>query len=79
MKLRKGISPSIPDPDFQVERVEVKDVRLPAQLQRAMAAEAEAARVLCGLYCEVLIPAAASIVRTQRDILALLTAEYGFW
>ena len=29
---------------FQVERVEVKDVRLPAQLQRAMAAEAEAAR-----------------------------------
>ena len=29
---------------FQVERVEVKDVRLPQQLQRAMAAEAEAAR-----------------------------------
>ena len=28
----------------QVERVEVKDVRLPQQLQRAMAAEAEAAR-----------------------------------
>merc|ERR1712130_775539 len=28
----------------QVERVEVKDVRVPAQLQRAMAAEAEAAR-----------------------------------
>ena len=28
----------------QVERVEVKDVRLPMQLQRAMAAEAEAAR-----------------------------------
>ncbi len=28
----------------QVERVEVKDVRLPVQLQRAMAAEAEAAR-----------------------------------
>ncbi len=28
----------------QVERVEVKDVRLPIQLQRAMAAEAEAAR-----------------------------------
>lgn len=28
----------------QVERVEVKDVRLPPQLQRAMAAEAEAAR-----------------------------------
>ena len=27
-----------------VERVEVKDVRLPVQLQRAMAAEAEAAR-----------------------------------
>ena len=29
---------------FQVERVEVKDVRLPQQLQRAMAAEAEATR-----------------------------------
>ncbi len=29
---------------FRVERVEVKDVRLPVQLQRAMAAEAEAAR-----------------------------------
>ena len=29
---------------FQVERVEVKDVRLPLQLQRAMAAEAEATR-----------------------------------
>ncbi|EPB79204.1 hypothetical protein ANCCEY_01731 [Ancylostoma ceylanicum] len=28
----------------KVERVEVKDVRLPVQLQRAMAAEAEAAR-----------------------------------
>ena len=29
---------------FQVERVEVKDCRLPQQLQRAMAAEAEATR-----------------------------------
>ncbi|VEL07916.1 unnamed protein product [Protopolystoma xenopodis] len=28
----------------KVERVEIKDVRLPIQLQRAMAAEAEAAR-----------------------------------
>jgi len=28
----------------KVERVEIKDVRLPLQLQRAMAAEAEAAR-----------------------------------
>ena len=28
----------------QVERVEIKDVRLPVQLQRAMAAEAEATR-----------------------------------
>ena len=28
----------------QVERVEVKDVRVPEQLQRSMAAEAEAAR-----------------------------------
>lgn len=27
-----------------MERVEIKDVRLPMQLQRAMAAEAEAAR-----------------------------------
>ena len=29
---------------MQVERVEVKDVRVPESLQRAMAAEAEAAR-----------------------------------
>ena len=29
---------------MEVERVEVKDVRVPEQLQRAMAAEAEAAR-----------------------------------
>ena len=29
---------------MKVERVEVKDVRVPEQLQRAMAAEAEAAR-----------------------------------
>merc|ERR1719327_2289358 len=29
---------------IEVERVEIKDVRLPVQLQRAMAAEAEAAR-----------------------------------
>ena len=29
---------------MKVERVEVKDVRVPAQLMRAMAAEAEAAR-----------------------------------
>ena len=29
---------------FQVERIELKDVRLPHQLQRAMAAEAEATR-----------------------------------
>ena len=29
---------------IKVERVEVKDVRLPQQLQRSMAAEAEAAR-----------------------------------
>ncbi|ETN76440.1 hypothetical protein NECAME_11664 [Necator americanus] len=31
-------------PIFGVERVEVKDIRLPQQLTRAMAAEAEAAR-----------------------------------
>jgi erythrocyte band 7 integral membrane protein len=29
---------------IQVERVEIKDVRLPVQMQRAMAAEAEATR-----------------------------------
>ena len=29
---------------IRVERVEIKDVRLPKQLQRAMAAEAEASR-----------------------------------
>ena len=29
---------------MKVERVEIKDVRLPQQLQRAMAAEAEASR-----------------------------------
>ena len=29
---------------IRVERVEIKDVRLPQQLQRAMAAEAEASR-----------------------------------
>ena len=29
---------------LQIERVEVKDVRLPQNLQRAMAAEAEATR-----------------------------------
>merc|ERR1711970_1497157 len=29
---------------IRVERVEIKDVKLPAQMQRAMAAEAEAAR-----------------------------------
>ena len=34
----------------QVERVEVKDVRVPEQLQRAMAAEAEAAREARQVY-----------------------------
>lgn len=29
---------------IKVERVEIKDVKLPVQMQRAMAAEAEAAR-----------------------------------
>ena len=37
-------SPCSPLIGRQVERVEIKDVRLPLQLQRAMAAEAEAAR-----------------------------------
>ena len=31
---------------IKVERVEIKDVRLPANLQRAMAAEAEATRLI---------------------------------
>ena len=38
----------------KVERVEIKDVRLPQMLQRAMAAEAEAsreARAKVGIYC----------------------------
>lgn len=42
-----SFSSSSPNSDawgVQVERVEMKDVRLPIQLQRAMAAEAEAAR-----------------------------------
>ena len=36
----------------KVERVEVKDVRLPVQLQRAMAAEAEAARDARARVCK---------------------------
>ena len=35
----------------KVERVEIKDVRLPVQLQRAMAAEAEAAREARAKVC----------------------------
>ena len=34
-----------------VERVELKDVRLPIQLQRAMAAEAEASREAKAKVC----------------------------
>lgn len=37
----------------KVERVEVKDVRLPVQLQRAMAAEAEAAREARAKVCHL--------------------------
>ena len=41
----QGSLDSATDPwGVKVERVEIKDVRLPVQLQRAMAAEAEAAR-----------------------------------
>ena len=36
-----------------VERVEVKDVRVPEQLQRAMAAEAEAAREARAKVCPI--------------------------
>jgi erythrocyte band 7 integral membrane protein len=36
-----------------VERVEVKDVRLPQQLQRAMAAEAEATREARAKVCDM--------------------------
>ena len=36
---------------LQIERVEVKDVRLPQNLQRAMAAEAEAAREARAKVC----------------------------
>ena len=44
---------------IKVERVEVKDVRLPMQLQRAMAAEAEATR-----------QAKAKEIRAQGEMLA---------
>ncbi len=44
---------------IRAERVEIKDVRLPVQLQRAMAAEAEAtrearAKVIAGEYQQLL-------------------------
>ena len=43
--IMKALLDEATDPwGVRVERVEVKDVRLPVQLQRAMAAEAEAAR-----------------------------------
>ena len=37
---------------IKVERVEVKDVRLPQSLQRAMAAEAEASRDAKAKVCQ---------------------------
>ena len=44
-EVMQGSLDSATDPwGVKVERVEIKDVRLPVQLQRAMAAEAEAAR-----------------------------------
>ena len=39
----------------QIERVEVKDVRLPQNLQRAMAAEAEAAREARAKVCNIAV------------------------
>lgn len=40
---------------IKVERVEIKDVKLPVQLQRAMAAEAEAAREARAKACTICI------------------------
>ena len=40
---------------LQIERVEVKDVRLPQNLQRAMAAEAEAAREARAKVCIIAV------------------------
>lgn len=43
----QGLLDTATDPwGIKVERVEVKDVRLPQQLQRAMAAEAEATELV---------------------------------
>ena len=44
MELKIGLDSATTPWGVLVERVEVKDVRVPEQLQRAMAAEAEAAR-----------------------------------
>ena len=42
--MREMLDDATDDWGIKVERVEIKDVRLPIQLQRAMAAEAEATR-----------------------------------
>jgi erythrocyte band 7 integral membrane protein len=42
--LQSTLDDATDDWGIKVERVEIKDVKLPVQLQRAMAAEAEAAR-----------------------------------
>ena len=44
MKVQSGLDEATDPWGVLVERVEVKDVRVPENLQRAMAAEAEAAR-----------------------------------
>ena len=52
----------------RVERVEVKDVRLPVQLQRAMAAEAEAAR-----------EARAKVVDTKELLLGRIYRDHHYY
>lgn len=43
-RLQSNLDEATDNWGIKVERVEIKDVKLPHQLQRAMAAEAEAAR-----------------------------------
>lgn len=44
LSLQTTLDDATDDWGIKVERVEIKDVKLPLQLQRAMAAEAEASR-----------------------------------
>ena len=52
---------------IRVERVEVKDVRLPVNLQRAMAAEAEAAREAKAKVNKSLVIYVSEIIRLLLD------------